>query len=127
MKDNKKPMKNQSIEKNTGKLENQGKPRGNNRSARKSINSVAKPMNMWKNDGEYPPTQRKKHAKKNIAKSIPCPYKTLMYIHVLTMYIQCIYNVYTMYIQCTYNVYIYSYMPYHAMLCHMIPCDAIPA
>ena len=51
-----KPMK--TIEKTAENQKTKDKPRGNNRNARKSINTVAKPMNMWKNDGEHPPTKK---------------------------------------------------------------------
>ena len=41
-----------------------GKPRENNAHSRKSINTVAKPMNMWKNDGEK--TQENGKPRKNL-------------------------------------------------------------
>ena len=50
------------------------KPRGNNTNAIKSINTVAKPMNMWKKDGEHLPTKKKMQTKEIIAKLIRCPY-----------------------------------------------------
>ena len=63
MKNNQKPMKNQRKPlKTLENLKTKEKLRGNNTNARKSTNTVAKPMNMWKNDGEHPPT--KKNAKK---------------------------------------------------------------
>ena len=61
MKNNQKPMKNQRkpVKKTPGNQKTKEKTRGNNTNARKSINTVAKPMNMWKNDGEHPPTKKK--------------------------------------------------------------------
>ena len=59
-----KPLKNnQKRMKNMGKIR---KPRQNleeNINARKSINIVAKPMKIWKNDGEHPPTKKIKMPK----------------------------------------------------------------
>ena len=37
-----------TIEKTSENQKTKDKPRGNNRNARKSINTVAKPMKMWK-------------------------------------------------------------------------------
>ena len=59
MKDSQKPMKNQRNHlKKNGNEKTKEKPRGNNTNARKSINTAAKPMKMWKNDGEHHPTKR---------------------------------------------------------------------
>ena len=56
MKKNQKPMKNQRkpLNKTQENLKTKEEPRGNTTNARKSINTVAKAMNMWKNDGEHP-------------------------------------------------------------------------
>ena len=67
MKNNQKPMKNQRKPlKTLENLKTKEKLRGNNTNARKSTNTVAKPMSMRKNDGEHPPT--KKMPEKNATK-----------------------------------------------------------
>ena len=45
--------------KNTGNLKAKEKPRGNNTNAIKLVNTAAKPMKMWKNEGEHSPTKKK--------------------------------------------------------------------
>ena len=53
-------------------LKTKEKPRGNNANSRKSINTVAKPMNMWKNDREHPrPKKQNMQQKKCQSNSAP--------------------------------------------------------